>query len=50
MLLKDLALAVINTNVIEAMKMNKISKVKSEKRAGPLETMSTEKCRMKNNQ
>lgn len=50
MLLEDIALAVNNTNVIEAMKMNKISKVKSKKRTGPFETMSTEKCRMKNNQ
>lgn len=49
MLLEDLTLAVINTNVIKAIKMNKISKVKSEERAGPLETMAKEKCRMKNN-
>lgn len=50
MLPKDLALAVINTNVIETIKMNKISKIKSETRTGALKTKSTERHRRRNNQ
>lgn len=46
----DLDLALINTDVIESMKMNEISKVKSEKMAGTLKTKSTVACRSKNNQ
>ena len=41
---------VINTDMIESMKSNEISKVKSEKRTGALKTKSTETCRSKNNQ
>lgn len=36
MLPEDLALAVINTDAIEILKMNEISKVKSENRAEAL--------------
>lgn len=48
MLPSDLVLAVINADMIEAMKMNAISKVITEKGAGALKTKLTEKCREDN--
>lgn len=48
MLPEELALAVINTDVIKCMKMNEMSKVKSEKRAEALRAKPTESCRRKN--